>query len=55
MIAVEVGNENMINALETDLETSQLDLRGFPAIDQKKPLSHIKQLSGWISFGSWRS
>jgi hypothetical protein len=42
MIAVQVRNEDVVDACRTEPEPPELDLRTFPAIDQKKPLIHIQ-------------
>lgn len=49
MVAVKMGNENVINFRKSDFELSHLCLGSFAAIDQKKPPKYIEYLGGWIS------
>jgi hypothetical protein len=49
MVAMKVGNENVINFRKSDFEFSHLRLSSFAAIDQKKPPKYIEYLGGWIS------
>ena len=49
MVAVKMGNENVINFRKPDFEFSHLGLGALAAIDQKKPPKYIEYLSGWIS------
>jgi hypothetical protein len=41
MIAMQMADKDVIDALETDVIPPELDLRSFPAIDHKKPLSYV--------------
>jgi hypothetical protein len=49
MVAVEVGDKEMIDFRKSDLEFSHLRLSTFSAIDQKKPPKYIEYLGGRIS------
>jgi hypothetical protein len=50
MIPVQVADENMVDLPQADPVFAKLHLCTFSAIDQKKPLIHIQQLSGGKSF-----
>lgn len=52
MVSVNVANQYMIDFTKSEPESSQLNLGTFPAVDQKKPLTHVYQVSGWKSFRS---
>ena len=49
MIAVQVGDKNMIDPVKFNLVPVHLNERTFSAIYQKKPLVDIDHLSGWMS------
>jgi hypothetical protein len=49
MVAVQVADENVVDPVELDAITVQLDQRSFPAIHQKKPLMDVDHLSGRMS------
>jgi hypothetical protein len=49
MVAMKMGNEDMINFRKSDFEFSHLRLGSFAAIDQKKTPKYIEYLGGWIS------
>jgi hypothetical protein len=49
MVAMKMGNEDVVNFRKSDLELSHLCLGSFAAIDQKKPPKYIEYLGGWIS------
>jgi hypothetical protein len=42
MVSMKVGDKNMADPGRIELVAPELDLRSLPAIDQKKPLIHIK-------------
>lgn len=46
MIAMKVTDENVPNAVKTDLKFHQLHLGSFPAIDQEIPVLNFNQLGG---------
>jgi hypothetical protein len=50
MIPMKVADENMMDLPQADPEFAKLYLGPFSAIDQKKPLIHIQQMSGRKSF-----
>ena len=50
MIPMKMGNENMMNPAQSAPVLPELHLGPFPAINQKKPLIRIQQMSGWKSF-----
>jgi len=50
MIAMEVADENMVDALHPDPVPPQLQLGTFRTIDQEKPIVVIKKLSCRESF-----
>jgi hypothetical protein len=50
MIPMKVADENMMDLPQADPVFAKLHLGSFSAIDQKKPLIHIQQMSGRKSF-----
>jgi hypothetical protein len=50
MIPMKVTDENMVDLPQADPVFAKLHLGPFSAIDQKKPLIHIQQMSGGKSF-----
>ena len=46
---MEMRNKNALNTLYFEAVFAQLDLRAFSAVNQKKPLIHIEQMSGRVS------
>jgi hypothetical protein len=50
MIPVEMTDENVMNLSKTYPVSAKLHLGPFTAIDQKKPLIYIEQMSGGKSF-----
>jgi len=50
MIPVQVGNKNMADPGGIEPVPAHLYLSAFPAINQKKPLIHIQQMSGRKTF-----
>jgi hypothetical protein len=50
MIPVEVADEYVMDLPQAYPVFAKLHLGSFPAIDQKKPLIHIQQMSGGKSF-----
>lgn len=49
MIAMQMGNKNMIDLIIRHMKTPQLMLSRFSAINKKMPLKYIEYLSGRIS------
>jgi cell division FtsZ-interacting protein ZapD len=49
MIAVKMAYKDMIDPLDLQPVPSQLDLGGFPAVDEKKTVLHIKYLGRGVS------
>lgn len=47
-----MGNENMLDFLELDLEFSQLQLRSFPTVDKEQFIVNADKLSRRRSFKS---
>jgi hypothetical protein len=41
MVAVEMGNENVVNAMKVGLETHQLHLRTLAAIDKEETILYL--------------
>ena len=54
MIAVQMRDEDVIDALEFDFVFAQLHLRSFAAIDEKKFVVHIHHLRRRMMSGSGR-
>ena len=50
MIPMQMRNEDLMNLAQPDAEFTQLHLGAFPAVNQKKPLTCMKQMSGRESF-----
>lgn len=50
MVAVQVRNKNMVDALEFYFVFSQLHLCAFTAVDQEKPVVAVKHLGAGITF-----
>jgi hypothetical protein len=50
MIPMKVADKNMMDLPQADPVFTKLHLGSFSAIDQKKPLIHIQQMSGRKSF-----
>lgn len=46
MIAMQVADENVIDAVQVRLETHELHLRSFPAVNQKMPVLDLYKLCG---------
>jgi hypothetical protein len=52
MVAVKMTDEDVTDPVMPYLESGQLRLCAFTAINQKKPLTYIQYLSGWMSIKS---
>ena len=49
MVAVKMGNEDVVYAVQVCLETHQLHLRPFSTVDEKESILDLNQLRGWKS------
>ena len=49
MIAMQMADEDMIDAMQVCLKFHQLHLGGFSAVNHEEPAFDFNELSGWVS------
>ena len=55
MVAVQVADEDVVDAAKFNAVAPELHLCSLAAVDQEKPLIYVEYMSGQVSFRGWQS